>query len=244
MSTHNLQFIAQARTLGAAAAFILCTCLPATAQTHVYNLSGSYADTNGGPSLTPNGGTLNTSGGYTFGRNQGFSLNNAISGADYTIDMTFSLTDLSSGARWRKLLDFNGLANDAGLYIHNRLLEANFAGDHIGIFTFTANQSATVELTRNNATKVVTGSANGVQQFSFIDSNNVAVFNTLGGAIHFFEDDRATSGSESSGGIVTNIKVTNSSSPVPEASITVSLGLLLALGLGGFTLAARKKKKA
>ena len=34
------------------------------------------------------------------------------------------------------------------------------------------------------------------------------------------------------------------SAPVPEASTTVSLGLLLALGMGGMVVAARKKRKA
>jgi len=33
-----------------------------------------------------------------------------------------------------------------------------------------------------------------------------------------------------------------SSAPVPEASTTVSFGLLLALGLGGLVIAARRKK--
>jgi hypothetical protein len=36
--------------------------------------------------------------------------------------------------------------------------------------------------------------------------------------------------------------VTSMGSPVPEASTTVSLGLLLALGLGGFTVNARRRK--
>ena len=36
----------------------------------------------------------------------------------------------------------------------------------------------------------------------------------------------------------------NPSTPVPEASTTASLGLLLALGMGGMVIAARRKKKA
>lgn len=38
--------------------------------------------------------------------------------------------------------------------------------------------------------------------------------------------------------------VTNGTAPVPEASTLVSLGLMLALGMGGTVLAARKKKAA
>jgi len=33
-------------------------------------------------------------------------------------------------------------------------------------------------------------------------------------------------------------------SPVPEASTTVSLGLLLALGMGAMVIAAKKRRKA
>ena len=40
-----------------------------------------------------------------------------------------------------------------------------------------------------------------------------------------------------------NISVTPNA-PVPEASTTVSLGLLLALGMGGLVVAARRKKRA
>ena len=35
-----------------------------------------------------------------------------------------------------------------------------------------------------------------------------------------------------------------SAAPVPEASTTVSLGLLLALGVGGLVIAARRRKAA
>ena len=41
-----------------------------------------------------------------------------------------------------------------------------------------------------------------------------------------------------------DVTLSTNSAPVPEASTTVSLGLLLALGLGSLTLAARRKKAA
>ncbi len=41
-----------------------------------------------------------------------------------------------------------------------------------------------------------------------------------------------------------DVTLSTNSSPVPEASTTVSLGLLLALGLGSLTLTARRKKAA
>jgi hypothetical protein len=39
-----------------------------------------------------------------------------------------------------------------------------------------------------------------------------------------------------------DVSLTQTAAPVPEASTTVSLGLLLALGMGGLILSARKKK--
>ena len=239
MLTRSLFSRTAARTLSTAAVLALGTLLPASAQSHVYTLNNTYADSNGGPSLTPDGGTLNPTGGYTFGKDQGLTLINVLVGSDYTIDMTFSLTDLTSGNTYKKLIDFNGLTADTGLYLHESNL--NFYNDASGTFAFASNQPVTVELTRNAATQVVTGYAGGIQQFSFIDTSNVAVFDQPGGVIHFFEDDSATSGNEASGGTVTNITI-NGSSPVPEASTTVSLGLLLALGLGGAAVAACKKR--
>ena len=97
-------------------------------------------------------------------------------------------------------------------------------------------------LTRNSGTQLVTGSVNGVQQFSFTDTTNDAVFSTTGGQINFFQDDNATGQREASGGTVTRITINGA--PVPEASTTVSLGLLLALGLGGLVVTARRKKTA
>lgn len=41
---------------------------------------------------------------------------------------------------------------------------------------------------------------------------------------------------------VDDVSVTPASAPVPEASTTVSLGLMLALGLGGVVIAAKRKK--
>src|SRR5260221_4327700 len=47
----------------------------AGAQTHAYQLFGTYADQYGGPSLVPHGGTL-TSTGYAVGPNQALTLSN------------------------------------------------------------------------------------------------------------------------------------------------------------------------
>ena len=229
-----------ARTLTVAAVLGGAALLPASAQTHVYTLNNTFADTNGGPSLVSNGGTLSASG-YTFGKNLGLSLANVTNGTDYSITTTFSFSDLTSGNTYKKILDFQNLASDDGLYIYQSTLDFYPVAGASGTTTFAADQSQTVNLTRNGVTQVVTGSVNGVQQFSFIDSSGIAVFNTSGGLINFFEDDNATSGREASGGTVTSIIVSDSA-PVPETSTIVSFGLLLAFGFGGALVAARKRK--
>lgn len=228
--------------LGLAAALLsLAAARPASAQTHVYTLNNTYADANGGPSLTPDGGTLSASG-YTFGPNQGLTLNNAINATTYSIELNFSLTDLGG---YRKLVDFGNLVPDTGLYLLNGQLDF-YPTPVTATTTVVANQSVDVLLTRDGATNLVTGYLNGVSQFSFTDSTNIATFSSPNNVIHFFEDDAATGGGEASGGTVTRITI--NPAPVPEASTTVSFGLLLALGvilrMGGVVMAKKRKKAA
>lgn len=111
------------------------------------------------------------------------------------------------------------------------------AGQTYNISFFLANDNGPV-----NEFKALFGATQGVdvlnaqvfpyQQFSFqarasgpTTTLEFTAFQTPG---HFYLDD---------------ISVTPGS-PVPEASTTVSLGLLLALGLGGLVVAARKKRTA
>jgi hypothetical protein len=63
--------------------------------------------------------------------------------------------------------------------------------------------------------------------------------------IRFSPDGTATLVSSDPGLTVTPQPGTPAlSSPVPEASTTVSLGLLLALGMGGIVVAGKRKKAA
>ena len=229
--------------LGLAAALLcLAAAHPASAQTHIYTLNNTFADSNGGPSLVPNGstgtGTLSPSG-YTFLANQGLGLTNALTDpGNYSISLTFSLTSVTSGSGYVKLIDFKNFASDNGLYLLNGQLDF-YPTPLVATTVIAANQSVTVNLTRNSATHLLTGSVNGVQQFSFADTDNNAVFSTAGGQINFFQDDTVTGQREASGGTVTRITI---NAPVPEASTTVSFGLLLALGLGGLVVTTRKKR--
>ena len=85
----------------------------------------------------------------------------------------------------------------------------------------------------------MTGFVNGVQDIQFTDTGSIAVFDTPNQIMRFFEDDNATGQREASGGFVDSITIR--SDPVPETSASVSLGLLLALGLGTLSLTVRKR---
>jgi len=225
--------------LGLSAALLsLAAAQPASAQTHTYTLNNTYTDSNGGPPLTPDGGTISSAGYIFVNKDQGLTLNNGINATNYSIELNFSLTDLGG---YKKLVDFGNLGPDTGLYFLNGQLDFYNVTGAVGPVV-TANTSVDVLLTRNGVTNIVTGSLNGVQQFSFADTGNIAVFNQPNSVVHLFEDDAATSGNEASPGTVTRIVLTGAPA-VPEASTTVSLGLLLALGMGGLVVANRRKKR-
>jgi len=67
----------------------------AAADTFTYQLNGTYAESNGGPSLVPYGGTLGPTG-YTFGVQQGLSLSGSGAFDSYSIDIHFFFDALGS----------------------------------------------------------------------------------------------------------------------------------------------------
>ncbi len=219
--------------LGIAALASIAFAVPANATLlHSYDLNGSLADSLGGPSLFANGGTVDASG-YSFGANQGLTLSglNLVSTGAYEIELGFSFNDLNG---YRKIIDFSNLASDAGLYTLGDAL--NFYPVTTGpVGVFQPGQLANLVLTRTSAGSV-TGSVNGVPQFSFFDSSALAISDTL----NFFIDDFATSQSEASGGFVDYIRISDSAvvSPVP---LPAALPLFVA-GLAGAGMAAKRRK--
>ncbi len=199
---------------------------------HDYQLNSTYADALGGPSLSPDGGTLGPTG-YTFAANQGLNISSIANGSVYSIDMVFQFTDVTG---YRKILDFSNLGPDTGLYVHDGAL--NFYNVATGSSTIAANQITDVRLDRNTA-GIVTGFVNGVQEIQFTDTGSIAVFDTPNQIMRFFEDDNATGQREASGGFVDSITIRLD--PVPETSASVSLGLLLALSIGTLVATTRKR---
>ncbi len=162
--------------------------------THIYELNGSFADSLGGPSMAPAGGSLGATG-YSFGAGQGPNLSNAINSSTYSIEMFFSI-DATTG--YRRLIDFKNLTSDNGLY--NLNTELNFYPHTTGpAGAFVAGQPVHVIVTRDGASNQFIGYVDGVQQISFTDSLLDGTFTGLNNIIHFFKDDVAVPGEEASG---------------------------------------------
>jgi hypothetical protein len=215
----------------------------AASLTHQYQLNNSLADTQGGPDLTSNSGTLSQAGGYAFGANKGPSLTGAINASNYSILMDFSIANTNG---YRKLIDFKDKSVDRGLYNQNGGLNfyLSAANTNIGL---NPNTLARLVLTRDSSTQQVTGYVNGVQQISFTDSGNDAVFSS--NVAHFFQDDNATGGGEASAGFLSKLSIYdgalssqdlggagNGGTPVPTPALLP--------GLVGLGLSAVRKRKA
>ena len=221
--------------------------------THDYELNGSYADALGGPSLVAEGGTL-TATDYTFSNNQGLNLTNGVSATDYSIEVNFQFANVNG---YRKIVDYQNLASDAGLYIKDSSLEFYNKGS-VTPTTITANTPLDVIVTRDGATGTVATYFNGVQQQTFDDSTSgIGIFSTPGALAKFFHDDTHTGGGESSAGSVDYIHVfdgaltsreasdlyTNGIGPisaVPEPSQYAVFGVFV-FALSGLMLRARRR---
>lgn len=215
------------------------------APAHDYQLNGSLADALGGPALVAGGGSLGPSG-YSFGVNQGLALSNAlVDGADYSIEIRLSFDDNSTtnNNTWLKIIDFKNLTSDDGLYSYlssgARTLDYCVCGtQHNGSADlFSGGRLVDVLLTRDKTSQMVTGYANGVEQFSFVDVTGSAVFGS--NVINFVRDDNVVTG-EASSGFVDSIRVYDGAiAPVPEPE---TYAMMLA-GLGLLGVMTRRRKQ-
>jgi hypothetical protein len=205
------------------------------APVHEYFFQDTLADSRGGPSLQSLGGTVG-SGSYTFEAGQGLILDGALaSGAGYSVEITARLDQISE---YRRILDFKDGASDGGIY--------SFAGRLSFPPTIFGSGSAisteafvTILITRDSNTKALTGYANGIEQFSLIDTPGAAVFSTPAARMVFFRDDNVFPGEQTSGTVksirvfdrgLSAAEVVTLYAPIPEpgtwALMLTGLGLL------------------
>lgn len=229
------------RALVATLALSAAALAQAQTASHVY-LMNDASDLLGGPALTTLGGDFTSQAGrYSFGVNQGFSLENAIDANVYTIDFVFNFDTVSG---YRRLIDFKALTSDNGLYNLNSTL--NFYGLIAGSTNvFAIGTDARVTLTRD-AAGLLTGYVNGVQQLQISDGSGQASFSAANQIAYFFRDDNSVSGEASAGSIdylriydsaLSANEVANLASPVPEPATA----LLAAAGIGLFALLRRRR---
>jgi hypothetical protein len=134
----------------------------------------------------------------SFPQGNGLSLatNGVISSDTYSLVLLFRFDNVSS---YRKIADFKNGTQDQGLYTLSDTLV--FYADAFGIHdVIPANTYVQVVLTRDGATKQVTGYVDGTQEIQFTDTNDDAVIDSAN-TLRFFIDDQVTGGEESAGAV-------------------------------------------
>ncbi len=195
-----------------------------------FQLNNSFVNNaGGGVGITNNGGLL-TAAALTFGANQGPTLTGLGSLSVYTLETRFAFDEISG---YRKIADFQNRTNDQGLYILNGAL--NYYPVITGSDTIAPSTYFTVTLVRD-ASNMLTGYLNGMQQWSFLDSSGLAVIN---GSLDLFRDDFQVGPHESSGGVVDYIQLSvPDGGAVPEPA-TWAL-MITGFGLAGVALRRRR----
>jgi len=174
------------------------------------------------------------------------------SGGDYTINL-----DIGSVAspRWTiKLLDFYSQTQNAGLYIYDYNISFfDNQGNPTGgsSHAIQSYQPFSVTLSRSSATNQVVGYINGIEQFSFQDTQGLAVFNPL--QFLLFTDDVVTPGSggdayESLAGTINGISLYKTALSSGDVASLYGVGMVpepesWVLALGGLLTCAYLAKR-
>jgi hypothetical protein len=221
------------RTLQAmlARALLLCVTsalviLPARAAVivHEYALQGSLEDNYGGPALTAYGGEI-TALGYVFAAGQGLSLTSPkLNPTNYSIELSFRVDSI---AGYRKLIDFNGLSTDDGLYQRTGRL-AFLGGASTPTHDFNPNADVHLTLTRDAATGLVSTYVDGEFRFSFTDTTGTATLGLMQ-TLTFFLDDTVTGGEDVTSGRLNYLRIFDGALTSTEVSALLAAGPPLAI---------------
>ena len=188
-----------------------------------------------GDDLTDNGGTI-AGGLYSFTDNQGLRLTAALPDtSNYGIELRFKVIDSIAG--YNKLIDFQDLSSDFGLYLLEGTVDFFTALSTSG--TVSLGEFVTVGLERSGGS--ISLFLDGAFLGTATDDSEQAV--SLGNILNFFVDDTQVAG-ESFAGAVDFIRIHNDSSTfgqapaMPAIPVPASLPMLLS-GLGLLSLLRR-----
>lgn len=215
---------------------------------HEYALGGSLEDQTGGNALTALGGQI-TSLGYVFAPNQGLQFSSSLlDPSNYSIELSFRLDDISGDG---KIVDFQNLASNAGLYQISGNVDF-FPTTGGGGANFAAGENVHVVLTRDATTEVVTAYVNGQPQFVFADTKSLAVALGTSPRLTFFADDYTSGQAQAAAGTVNYLRVFSGALSATDVSALYAAGpplaipepqtvLLLSLGTAGVLWMSRRR---
>jgi len=220
---------------------------PAQAAAFFYNLNGSLAENNGGPSLVPYGGTLGPTG-YSFGPNTGLSLSRTGAFDVYSIDIRFYFDSVNASFNgYQRILDFENRTSDTGLYSLNGSLVLFGSSSPISPISagqvFTDGTLADL-LVMRDATGQFSAYVNGILAFSIPDLNSITTFSGPNSIMYFFVDDFQSLAThptqlEAGSGFIDSITVQVFPSAVPESSTWA----MMPLGFAGLGFAFRQSRR-